>query len=1258
MHSWRYVTRPLLLGLLLLFPLLISQISTGDQAPSVARAQEGEPGLQQDCPGAPSGLDADPIERDEFCVYYDDDDYTETQATDSADDIDNYWDRYDNDFNFSAPKYSLDKLQVILRSTSFCNGFAPFNNQYIDIDGGCYSNPMLNPERPQTVLGHELFHAVQYNYDEGEPGWVREGTARAMEDMVFDNVDNWANAAGHTFSFNNEVDGYLTNTNADLTSAGGGYPAALWWKFFTEQYGSITTEPERGVDAMLALWEAAANSDSIAATNQALLNLEVGVDFEAAFRQFTVANWTKDLNGVPDDSYRYIDEDQPGNAGTYGPIMPAIAGGPITIGANDDFRNLQVNRYAARYMQADVGDNCPVITATFDNNGSGSTFYHVVTQKGNDFAAHRESTSNVWSQSFINDGITRIVAIAGSLDNTVNNVDVTLGCANPVMDIFIPNQVNVADIRTGASVDKFLAQVIVTDGSADAPVVAGLTNSDFKATVNGIAASITGGGFVQQQYWLVIQAPRIDTDGTYDLEVSLEKPGTATEIASDIAGNSVRYSSEQTDHVLVVDRSDSMANDGKIEAARDAANFYVDITRGGDGLAVVPYNQDVNPQPFDLQAVNATVRSNAQTFINDLMPDGFTSIGDGMNEAANQRTASPTGNDRCSFVLLSDGIENRDLRWADVESDVRDTECPVTAIAFGEESDELLMQQIAEDTAGQYFFNDVFVSNLAQVGSPSDTALSLANSYEYADADIVGRERLDYQAGTFTEEVTETIPLAIDASVNAALITLDWDGFISSSDTFTVILRDPSGNTSYTPAFLDLDNGGHIGWRIQNPIPNDSQGTWEIEVYYDPFIIGLQQQAQIPYQVIVSGNTSITAELLPINPGLPYATGENVPICTIVSSDQPESGLSVAAVVTAPDGTSISVPMYDDGSHDDGTANDGLYCGRYRGLNQAEAVTPQGETGGTPTPEGSYQVRILVTGPDFKREVRGSFAVEQGADTNTNGLPDPYEQDNNLDSDFGDPDGEFFSNPDEFTTGTDPNDSDTDGGGENDSSEVNKGQNPFDPNDDQIEAPDFFSATPDNAAVVLNYDARAEYTQIQVFRSAPPNVPWNLLTTLELPLTGVYTDSDNIQNGTGYQYRIIAVDSDDHRSAVRTSDVVTPSVDPVPPAGIVLIDNGAIRTADREVQLAFAPAFERTALFQDIAEVQISNDPRNIADAPWQPLAQNIDWTLADTAPDTTTKVYVRFRDSAGNVSRIVQDSIRYEPAGAGTSVFLPVIIR
>ncbi len=115
---------------------------------------------------------------------------------------------------------------------------------------------------------------------------------------------------------------------------------------------------------------------------------------------------------------------------------------------------------------------------------------------------------------------------------------------------------------------------------------------------------------------------------------------------------------------------------------------------------------------------------------------------------------------------------------------------------------------------------------------------------------------------------------------------------------------------------------------------------------------------------------------------------------------------------------------------------------------------------------------------------------------------------------------------------------------------------------------------------------------------------------------------------------------------------------PLSTAGIVLIDNGAIRTTDREVQLSFALACERTALFQDIAEVQISNDPRTIADAPWQPLAQNIDWTLADTAPDTTTKVYVRFRDSAGNVSRIVQDSIRYEPAGAGTNVFLPVIIR
>jgi hypothetical protein len=94
--------------------------------------------------------------------------------------------------------------------------------------------------------------------------------------------------------------------------------------------------------------------------------------------------------------------------------------------------------------------------------------------------------------------------------------------------------------------------------------------------------------------------------------------------------------------------------------------------------------------------------------VNSYVALGATSIGDGLNEAVSLLGASPTGNARCQFTLLSDGMENSSLFWADVEAAVVATDCPVMSIAFGPDSNELLMQDIATTTGGVSYFNDVY----------------------------------------------------------------------------------------------------------------------------------------------------------------------------------------------------------------------------------------------------------------------------------------------------------------------------------------------------------------------------------------------------------------------------------------------------------------------------------------------------------------------------------------------------------------------
>lgn len=1231
------------------------------QAPALVQAAPASaPPAQAACPTGPSSF-PDMVDRTEFCVRYDDTDTTAAQATTVADLTQLYWDRYVDELGFRTPLYT-DKLVVEVRNNASCNGATDAGINYLYIYNGCFTpDGAIN-----KVTGHELFHRVQLaSADDLTAGlWLFEGTARLMEDLAFADIDNWVNAMSSSSSFNQQVNTYLNNTNVDITDIAQRYNSALWWKFFTEQYGTITTEPERGVDAIVELWEAAETSDDIAAVNAALNTLGAGQTFDSAFRRFVLANWTKDLAGQPDGSYNYIDEDEANNPAPYGPVLPAD-GGTIAAGSPAMWGDQFISRYGASYYVAQPGDNCPVVNATLHTD-SGPAFYHVVAESGGTLVSHEEGAAIDMSRSFFNNGLSRILVVAGSTDNDAQ-VDVTLQCLNPQLEIRMPNNVAVAHVGPYDDPGKLLAQVLVTDGKPDGPIIAGFTPDDFIARVNGIDATITTGAFIQEQYWLQIQAPVQGADGLYSLEIVLKESGTTNPIASDINANSVLYSPDNLDHALVLDRSGSMSLDGKMQAAQDAANFYVDITRDSDGLAVVPFSDDVTPTPFDMRSVDATARADATNYINGLTTGNATSIGDGMQEAANQRNGSPTGNPDCSFVLLSDGMENSPQYWADVQSNVLATGCPVTTIAFGESADETLMQDIATATGGSFFYNDVYVSSntVAAAGvsadSIDDTALELGSTYEYAQGAREGRQRLLDEDGFLPNNFKEPFPdhehtVAIDGSIDEALFALKWNGggCIQGCKTLVLKLLAPDGKLyteqSINYSFKNLGSG-HVGWRIPNPVP----GVWTLLVNH---INDGGEQDEEPYRVLVSAHTDITAELLlPDRLGSRYLTGNRIPIYALLSGNGPLQGVDVRAQITAPDGSQSIVQLYDDGQHGDGAAGDGFYAGIYQRVNQADPVAPPQEDipgGSPPTPkdEGSYLVRLLATRDQLRREVRGSFTVLESPDENKNRLPDAYEKEYGVDNPEGDDDLDGLSNYDEYQIGTNPQDSDTDDGGENDGSEWFNNQSPFDPKDDNILEPEFFEATPIANAVKLRFHVRDDYEYFILYRGPSRNGPWTLIND-KVPPTGEYIDG-GVENGKEYYYRMLAVkpagntqgasaaavNATTHGSAVVASKGVIPSADPFRPEAKILINDRAPDTDNLKVVLSFVP-YEDEEYFNDIKEMKLGHTPA-LAGASWQPFQQKVEWQLSPVNYDEYATVYARFRDAAGNVSLLEQANILY----------------
>ncbi len=133
---------------------------------------------------------------------------------------------------------------------------------------------------------------------------------------------------------------------------------------------------------------------------------------------------------------------------------------------------------------------------------------------------------------------------------------------------------------------------------------------------------------------------------------------------------------------LVLDRSGSMSEDRgdgqtKHASLQQAANIFVDLMLEGDGVGIVRYNQDAQPQqpilalgPGGLSDLN---RNATHDVINGnaLDPQGATSIGDGIFEGTGLLAATPPVDVKAQ-VVLTDGIENRPRWISDVAGQINE----------------------------------------------------------------------------------------------------------------------------------------------------------------------------------------------------------------------------------------------------------------------------------------------------------------------------------------------------------------------------------------------------------------------------------------------------------------------------------------------------------------------------------------------------------------------------------------------------------
>jgi len=156
---------------------------------------------------------------------------------------------------------------------------------------------------------------------------------------------------------------------------------------------------------------------------------------------------------------------------------------------------------------------------------------------------------------------------------------------------------------------------------------------------------------------------------------------------------------------IVLDRSGSMAEDGKIENAKRALYSLIDQLTSEDLVSIVSYDDVINVLCETQRAVN---KAHLKSLVEGIFPRGSTNLGGGMVEGFRQvgRNASKEFVNR--VILLSDGLANQGITDSHeldrIAQQYRSRSISLSTMGVGLDYNENLMAGLSEAGGGNYYF--------------------------------------------------------------------------------------------------------------------------------------------------------------------------------------------------------------------------------------------------------------------------------------------------------------------------------------------------------------------------------------------------------------------------------------------------------------------------------------------------------------------------------------------------------------------------
>ena len=386
---------------------------------------------------------------------------------------------------------------------------------------------------------------------------------------------------------------------------------------------------------------------------------------------------------------------------------------------------------------------------------------------------------------------------------------------------------------------------------------------------------------------------------------------------------------------LVLDQSGSMLDPSGVgsmtreQVLRFSAGIFVDYVSEHNGVGMVTFDQDahdlLNPvagpfgapgDPFDV------ARTSARTALGSYAanPAGLTAIGDGI-AAGHDLLAATTGYDKSAVIVLTDGFETAPRYIADVTPLIDDQ---VFAVGLGTatELDPAALNEICNNHGGYLLLTDRL---------DSDDTFKLAKYFLQIQAGVNNEDIVVDPDGFVAPGQKVRIPFQLsEADISADAIAL-----MPAQNVIDVAVETPQGdlvddsNVGSFPTVTKVERPNLTYYRMTLPVDDGGTvdahtGTWHLVLTVDPkgykrYLASLGDGNQKErYDTIAHGvrYTGLVHSFSNLRLACTLAQDSYEPGATMLLRSrlteyaQPlPTTASVQAVVTAPDGSTSSVPL-------------------------------------------------------------------------------------------------------------------------------------------------------------------------------------------------------------------------------------------------------------------------------------------------------------------------------------------------------------